>query len=115
MQQISVSRRGFIGSLGLVAGSMALPRMAWASAAAEARFPTVAGMLDGYVSSGKLPGMIAALGWGASEAPMDIARGTLAKGMAPAIEMDSLFRIYSMTKPITGMAAMMLAQMSWIR
>src|SRR3990167_9168656 len=115
MQQISVSRRGFIGSLGLVAGSMALPRMAGASAAAEARFPTVAGMLDGYVSSGKLPGMIAALGWGASEAPMDIARGTLAKGMAPAIEMDSLFRIYSMTKPITGMAAMMLVDEGKLR
>lgn len=115
MQQISVSRRGFIGSLGLVAGSMALPRMAWASAAAEARFPSVTGMLDGYVSSGKLPGMIAALGWGASEAPMDIARGTLAKGMAPAVEMDSLFRIYSMTKPITGMAAMMLVDEGKLR
>lgn len=115
MQQVSVSRRGFIGSLGLVAGSMALPRMAWASAAAEARFPSVTGMLDGYVSSGKLPGMIAALGWGASEAPMDIARGTLAKGMAPAVEMDSLFRIYSMTKPITGMAAMMLVDEGKLR
>ncbi len=115
MQQVSVSRRGFIGSLGLVAGSMALPRMAWASAAAEARFPSVTGMLDGYVSSGKLPGMIAALGWGSSEAPLDIARGTLAKGMAPAVNMDSLFRIYSMTKPITGMAAMMLVDEGKLR
>ena len=115
MQQVSVSRRGFIGSLGLVAGSMALPRLAWASAAAEARFPTVAGMVDGYVSSGKLPGMIAALGWGSSEAPLDIARGTLAKGLAPAVDMDSLFRIYSMTKPITGMAAMMLVDEGKLR
>jgi CubicO group peptidase (beta-lactamase class C family) len=115
MQQVSVSRRGFIGSLGLVAGSMALPRMARASAAAEARFPTVAGMVDGYVSSGKLPGMIAALGWGSSEAPLDIARGTLAKGLALPVDMDSLFRIYSMTKPVTGMAAMMLVDEGKLR
>ena len=115
MQQVSVSRRGFIGSLGLVAGSAVLPRMAWASAVAEARFPTVAGMVDGYVSSGKLPGMIAALGWGAGEAPLDIARGTLAKGLALPVDMDSLFRIYSMTKPITGMAAMMLVDEGKLR
>lgn len=115
MQQVSVSRRGFIGSLGLVAGSMALPRMARASAAAEARFPTVAGMVDGYVSSGKLPGMIAALGWGSSETPLDIARGTLAKGLALPVDMDSLFRIYSMTKPVTGMAAMMLVDEGKLR
>ncbi|MBF9150560.1 serine hydrolase domain-containing protein [Novosphingobium jiangmenense] len=115
MQQVSVSRRGFIGSLGLVAGSIVLPRLAWASAAAEARFPTVAGMVDGYVSSGKLPGMIAALGWGSSEPPLDIARGSLAKGLALPVDMDSLFRIYSMTKPITGMAAMMLVDEGKLR
>ncbi|TWH85405.1 serine hydrolase domain-containing protein [Novosphingobium taihuense] len=115
MQRMAVSRRGFIGSLGLVAGSALLPRMAWASAAAEARFPAVTAMLDGYVSSGKLPGMIAALGWGAGEAPLDIARGTLAKGLALPVDMDSLFRIYSMTKPITGMAAMMLVDEGKLR
>lgn len=108
MQQVSLSRRGFIGSVSLLAGSMALPPLARASAAAEARFPAVTGLIDGYVASGKLPGMIAALGWGTGEPPLDIARGALAKGTAPAVDMDSLFRIYSMTKPITGMAAMML-------
>lgn len=115
MQDIALSRRHFIGSLGALAGATALPRMAWASAAAEARFPHVTAMLDGYVASGKLPGMVSALGWGASEAPFDIARGTLAKGMAAPVGMDSLFRIYSMTKPITGMAAMMLVDEGKLR
>ena len=108
MPQRAISRRGLIGSFGALAGVSLMPRIAFGSAAAEARFPQVARMLDGYVSAGKLPGMIAALGWGASEPPLDIARGTMAKGDAPALGMDSLFRIYSMTKPITGMAAMML-------
>ncbi|MEL0250539.1 MAG: serine hydrolase domain-containing protein [Novosphingobium sp.] len=115
MHDIALSRRHFIGSLGALAGAAALPRMAWASAAAEARFPHVTAMLDGYVGSGKLPGMVSALGWGASEAPLDIARGTLAKGMAAPVGMDSLFRIYSMTKPITGMAAMMLVDEGKLR
>jgi CubicO group peptidase (beta-lactamase class C family) len=75
----------------------------------------VARMLDGYVATGKLPGMIAAMGWGASDAPMDIARGSLAKGSEQAVDMDSLFRIYSMTKPITGMAAMMLVDEGKLR
>ncbi|KPF92166.1 serine hydrolase [Novosphingobium sp. AAP83] len=109
MTTMTISRRGLLGSLGALAGSTVLPRLSWATAAAaEARFPTVTGMIDAYVSTGKLPGMIAALGLGSSAAPLGIARGTLAKNSTALVDMDSLFRIYSMTKPITGMAAMML-------
>lgn len=115
MRDLAVSRRALLGSFGALAGTALLPRMAFASAAAEAKFPAVTRMLDGYVGSGKLPGMIAALGWGAGEAPLDIARGGLAKGEAPPLDMDSLFRIYSMTKPITGMAAMMLVDEGKLR
>ncbi|MBB3859147.1 CubicO group peptidase (beta-lactamase class C family) [Novosphingobium hassiacum] len=105
---MNISRRGLIGSLGALAGTALMPRMAFASAAAEARFPVVTRMVDGYVSSGKLPGMIATLGQGIGTSALDIARGTLARGNPSPVDMDSLFRIYSMTKPVTGMAAMML-------
>nr|WP_298283828.1 serine hydrolase domain-containing protein [Novosphingobium sp.] len=115
MQRMTISRRGLLGSIGALGGMAFLPRTVWASAAAEARFPAVARMLDGYVSAGKLPGMIAAMGWGAAEAPLDIARGMLAKGAEQPVDMDSLFRIYSMTKPITGMAAMMLVDEGKLR
>lgn len=108
MNAITLSRRGLIGSLGAWAGTTLLPNAAWASAAAEARFPAVTQMVEGYVGSGRLPGMIAALGQGSSAAPLNIARGTLAKISQTPVDMDSLFRIYSMTKPVTGMAAMML-------
>jgi CubicO group peptidase (beta-lactamase class C family) len=92
----------------LLGAGTAFPRMAFANAVAEARYPHVTAFIDGYVVSGKLPGMIAALGWGSSEAPMDVARGTGTTCSAVPLNMDSLFRIYSMSKPITGMAAMML-------
>lgn len=115
MNAVQISRRRLIASFGALAGATLLPRIAWASAAAEASFPAVARMIEGYVGSGKVPGMIAALGTGSSAQPMDIARGTLAKTNPGTVNMDSLFRIYSMTKPITGMAAMMLVDEGKLR
>ncbi|MBF5089678.1 beta-lactamase family protein [Novosphingobium sp. NBM11] len=103
-----LSRRDIMRAGMLVgAGATLFPRLAFASAAAEAQWPAVTQLLDGYVSGGKLPGMIAALGWG-SAAPESIARGVETKGEAAPVTMDSLFRVYSMTKPVTGMAAMIL-------
>ena len=115
MNAMTISRRGLIGSLGALAGTAALPHLSWANAASEARFPAVTSLIDAYVTTGKLPGMIAALGQGSSDAPIGIARGTLAKNSAAPVALDSLFRIYSMTKPITGMAAMMLVDESKLR
>ena len=104
----STSRRAFLGG-GLALGAATLaPRHAFAgSDLAAAHWPTVAQMVDGYVGGGKVSGMVAMLGYGATAADV-IARGKLAVGDAPAIGRDSLFRVYSMTKPLTGMCAMML-------
>jgi len=106
-----LSRRSLLRSAGWlgagIAGSSLLPLRAFADPASEAMYPAVTNLVDEYVSSGKLPGAIVALGWG-SAAPEQIARGTLAQDSQVPVDLDSLFRIYSMTKPITGMAAMML-------
>ncbi len=67
----------------------------------------VAAMVDSYVDQRKVANMVAALGWGQKD-PGYIAKGTLALGGAVRADADSLYRIYSMTKPITGMAAMIL-------
>ena len=65
--------------------------------------------VEEYVSSGKVANMVAAMGWGQNELEI-INRGTLqADGATPA-DGDSLYRIYSMTKPITGIATMMLIE-----
>lgn len=103
----NLSRRALLGASALLAGSAAFPRLAFANAAAEAKWPNVTALIDSYVARKKVPGMIAALGWGTSPS-LDIARGTEAEGDLDVVGPDSLFRIYSMTKPITGMAAMML-------
>ena len=101
------SRRAFLGG-GLALGAMALsPRHAFAADLGEQHWPHVAQMVDGYVSGGKVSGMVAMLGYGAAPGEV-IARGKLAIGDSPAIGRDSLFRVYSMTKPLTGMCAMML-------
>lgn len=110
-QTLMLSRRGLLRSAGWfgagLAGSSLLPARLLAQPAAEAMYPTVTNLVADYVASGKLAGAVAALGWG-KDAPMQIARGNLAFDSAVPADLDSLYRIYSMTKPITGMAAMIL-------
>lgn len=77
------------------------------TAAPRSSWPAVAAMVDRYVDEPKVANMVATLGWGQRD-PLVIAKGTLAIGQTAPAGLDSLYRIYSMTKPITGMAAMML-------
>ena len=71
------------------------------------RLARIDGWMDGYVDSGKLPGCLTAV----------MRRGELVyfecRGMADpdsgrAVARDTVFRIYSMTKPIVTVAAMTL-------
>ncbi len=72
-------------------------------------WPSVLAAVEEYVSSGKVANMVATMGFG-QDAPDIIARGTLALGGSTPAGMDTLYRIYSQTKPITGIAAMMLVE-----
>ncbi|HSM53447.1 MAG TPA: serine hydrolase domain-containing protein [Erythrobacter sp.] len=74
-----------------------------------AAWPNVAERIGYYVNGGKVPNMVASFGWGHDD-PHTVARGTLKFGGATSAGIDSLYRIYSMTKPITGMATMMLVE-----
>jgi CubicO group peptidase (beta-lactamase class C family) len=107
--QIMLGRRGLLAWGGRLAGAGAvgafLPGMAWAQAAEK--YPTIKAEFDSYVSSGKLPGVLATIGR-ASGLPDVIAVGTQGLGEKTPVNIDSLWRVYSMTKPITGMAAMIL-------
>ena len=47
-------------------------------------------------------------GWGQDDHAHTVGGGTLALGNDTEVDMDTLYRIYSMTKPITGMATIML-------
>lgn len=105
--QIEVGRRGFLGWSGALVATTALaPAQLWAKTAAE-KYPTIKAEFESYVSSGKLPGLLATIGKG--EAPIDVvAVGNIAQGSKTPVDVDTLWRVYSMTKPITGMAAMIL-------
>ncbi|MEG3152343.1 serine hydrolase domain-containing protein [Sphingomonas sp. ZT3P38] len=81
-----------------------------AAVAGEASPQAVQSLLDSYVASGKAPGIVVAIGWGDAP-PVFIHAGKISDDTgAPDTGPDSLWRIYSMTKPITAIAAMMLVE-----
>ena len=108
LADLSLSRRALFerGAM-LAAGASLAPRLAFAAPGIEAQFPKVTAFIEGYVRDRKVPAMLATLGFGQA-APGVIARGTEGFNDRDPVSLDSLFRVYSMTKPVTGMAAMML-------
>lgn len=80
------------------------------AAATEIPLQTMQSLFNRYVASGKVPGIVAAIGRGDAP-PVFVHAGNIsdAPGAAEAGP-DSLWRIYSMTKPITAIAAMILIE-----
>jgi CubicO group peptidase (beta-lactamase class C family) len=112
-----LNRREFLrqgGALGLGLGLAGLPLEALDAKAAARGFPAIAALLAELVDSGKLPGAVAVVGLG-TRPPTVLSRGTLAFGSTAPMQGDSLFRIYSMTKLVTGMAAMELIDRGKLR
>lgn len=64
-------------------------------------------VLSGYVERGDVPGLVSAV-WRRGETRLE-AMGTLAEGGAP-IRRDTIFRISSMTKPVTAVATLILVE-----
>ena len=99
------TRRGLIGGLGAAGLAATGTAPAWGKAKRE--FPAVRALIDSQISAGTVPGAIAAIGIG-KEPPEFVRAGSLAVGGKARVDADSLWRVYSMTKPVTGMAAMLL-------
>ncbi|GGZ03682.1 serine hydrolase domain-containing protein [Novosphingobium colocasiae] len=94
--------------LGAVAGLSTAALASLARAADEPDLlPQVRAMIARWVGPGKLPGAVASLGVPGQEAQF-VSAGTQGFVDFDAMDADTLFRIYSMTKPVTGMAAMIL-------
>jgi CubicO group peptidase (beta-lactamase class C family) len=102
-----VSRRGMLGVLGGVAACSALARIT--SAATRGDEHRVTELLRSYVTAGKIAGAVAVVGTPKGPSFFAAGRISLAASAAPA-DPDSLWRIYSMTKLITGAAAMALIE-----
>ena len=115
MQEFDLSRRSLLRASALFGTGAALAAspfgrslaLAAEAAGIELHWPKVTELLNKHVSEGKVAGMVAALGWG-TKPPGYIVRGKEGFADPDAAGANSLFRAYSQTKPVTGMAAMML-------
>jgi len=105
--QATMDRRTIL-QLGVMAGLgvTVMPRLTWAATQPDL-LPQVRAVVEKWVGPGKFPGMVAALGAPGRETQY-AARGSEGFLDTDPITPDSLFRIYSMTKPITAMTAMTL-------
>ncbi|MFM7377932.1 MAG: serine hydrolase domain-containing protein [Erythrobacter sp.] len=106
------SRRSLLRASALFAGGAALSglpfgRAAFAHDVAES-WPNVAALADKYVSQKKLANLFLTFGWDQQPHAHTVGGGTLALGKPAMVDENSLYRIYSMSKPITGMATMIL-------
>ncbi len=109
----AVSRRQMFG---WAAGGAALVGMASPARAlwlgqglgqAGEHYPALRAYIQEYITSRRLPGAMAAIGLGGNGLE-SVAAGNIAFDSNMAVDADTLWRLYSMTKPITGIAAMML-------
>jgi CubicO group peptidase (beta-lactamase class C family) len=72
--------------------------------------PALQSLVDSYISAGRMPGIVVAIGRGDAP-PTFISAGAISDDPgAPRAGPDSLWRIYSMTKPLTAIAAMILVE-----
>jgi len=86
------------------------PPMPTMAARANSLLPNVQALFDGYVADHKMPGVAGAFGFG-DRPTLFVSTGRIGdEANAAQAGPDSLWRIYSMTKPITGMAAMILVE-----
>jgi CubicO group peptidase (beta-lactamase class C family) len=78
--------------------------------AAARMLPNTQALFDGYVRDGKMPGIVAAYGFGDAPTLFPAAGRISDDPAAPVAGPDTLWRVYSMTKPVTAMAAMILIE-----
>ncbi|APG63597.1 hypothetical protein LPB140_05080 [Sphingorhabdus lutea] len=105
MGSSAFARRSFLALSAASAAMLAMPFPARAMAASD--YPTVAKMSAKLVADKKIPNALISIGFGTGDSDV-LAYGGRSFGDTSTVNMDSLWRVYSMTKPVTGMAAMIL-------
>ncbi|QLC22655.1 beta-lactamase family protein [Parasphingopyxis sp. CP4] len=109
MSEFRIDRRQLLGGIGAGLALSTLPARALAAFDGTAQWPRVSAFVPGFVSEHFIPGALIAVGRG-QDAPIYYGDGTVALDSEQSVDADTLWRIYSMTKPITGMATMMLIE-----
>lgn len=106
LHETIIARRAFLGGA-LASGALIGAAPAHALLRDPQAYPSLDGFIRGFVTRKQLAGTLATVGRGLA-APTVLSAGTLSMDSNRPVDIDSLWRIYSMTKPITGMAAMIL-------
>ena len=88
-------------------GALIAPQLAFAQTTPGDSMRNLAQFIERWVGPGRFPGIVATLGLPGQPTQFTM-RGSEGFTDTDPVSPDSLFRVYSMTKPITGMAAMML-------
>jgi CubicO group peptidase (beta-lactamase class C family) len=109
----ALSRRMLLRHSAFLAGGAALAslpfgRSAFAMHDVGESWPNVAALAQRYLDSRKVANLLLTFGWGQEDHAHTVGGGTLAFGKPTPVDENTLFRIYSMSKPITGMATMIL-------
>ena len=102
-------RRSMLRSGSAAALLAALPACVSLEGTLRQRWPAVQALLDGLIAEGKFPGALVAMSFGGG-APRYVAAGRLAFDSSRPVDEDSLWRIKSMTKQVTGVATMQLVE-----
>jgi CubicO group peptidase (beta-lactamase class C family) len=105
LEQVGLSRRAMLRrALGAaVAGALA-PAPSFARSAR--RYAALEALLDDYVQKGRMPGGVVAVVRPGRFRPDYVLAGRSAFAGGSPVAADTLWRIYSMTKPVTGLAVM---------
>ena len=104
--RIGLTRRQWLGGVAALGGTAALSGVP-ALGQGTAAWPGVTRLIARYVDARKVANMVVSLGFGEAM-PTVIAAGVDGFTGPRKADAASIYRIYSMTKPITGMAAIAL-------
>ncbi len=106
MDSLQLTRRQWLGGAAALGAGVALPALPLRAQPAI-DWANVTRLVQGYVDSRKVSGMVVTLGFG--DGPLTAIRAGVDSFTAPRPSgLDSIYRIYSMTKPVTGMGAVAL-------
>jgi CubicO group peptidase (beta-lactamase class C family) len=105
MTSFELSRRQLLEGAAALGAAGAFASPAWAQQ--PTRWPAVTALISRYVEQRKVANMVVTLGFGEADRTV-IRAGVDSMGQPRRAAADSIYRIYSMTKPITGMATAQL-------
>lgn len=105
----NLDRRGLLQAIALAAvgtGAGAASAQLPLRRLAPLRHDAVQSLIDRYVAAGRVPGAVVALVEPGKHKPVFVSSGVTAFGSSTKVTPDTLWRVYSMSKPITAMAIM---------